>query len=223
MRNNEMPSNKLQEVYRQQELANALTHGIGIPLSLLGFIWLLVKANDLQNSRFMIAVLVYGFAVLFLFTASTLYHSFHEPELKKKLRVADHIGIYLMIAGSYTPFALVSMENSWGIWLFVIVWGIALAGIVFKIFFTGRFRILSTLLYLGMGWMALFAAKPLISVLEIPGLLLIAAGGILYSLGTVFYLWKRLVYHHAIWHVFVLAAGVCHYFAILLYSIPASA
>ncbi|MCU0450684.1 MAG: hemolysin III family protein [Bernardetiaceae bacterium] len=205
--------------YFKQELANALTHGLGAVLSAVGLAFLIVKAQQLGGPEVLTSFVVYGAAITFLFTASTLYHSIHGPGAKRALQVVDHIGIYLMIAGTYTPFAVVSLRHShWGLFLLLVVWGIAGAGIVFKLFFTGRFNLLSTAIYLGMGWLAVVALKPMLAAIPGPGMALIATGGLCFTVGVVFYLWKKLVYHHAIWHLFVLAGGACHYFAVFFYS-----
>jgi hemolysin III len=205
--------------YFKQELANALTHGLGAVLSAVGLAFLIAKAQRLGGPEVLASFVVYGAAITFLFTASTLYHSFHRQRTKRALQVADHIGIYLMIAGTYTPFAVVSLRHShWGLFLLLAVWGIAGAGIVFKLFFTGRFNLLSTAIYLGMGWLAVVALKPMLAAIPGPGMVLIGAGGLCFTVGVVFYLWKKLVYHHAIWHLFVLAGGACHYFAVFFYA-----
>ncbi len=163
---------------------------------------------------------VYGATLVLLFTSSTLYHSFRIPRVKHVLRIVDHSSIYLLIAGTYTPFLLVSLRGRWGWSLFAIVWGLALAGIVFQVFFVRRFRLAKTLIYLAMGWLAVVAVKPLLARVPRPGLLWLLAGGLSYTLGAVFYLWKKLPYHHSVWHLFVLAGSVCHYFVILLHTLP---
>jgi hemolysin III len=205
--------------YYRLELANSLTHGLGAVLSLVGLVFLVVKAVQAQDGRLLASFLIYGVGITFLFTASTLYHSIHHPATKRVFHVMDHIGIYLMIAGTYTPFAMVTIERSWGDLLLWLVWSIAGAGSLFKLFFTGRFNLLSTFVYLGMGWIAVVAAGPLVEAIPAPGLALIVAGGLLFSVGVVFYLWPKLKYHHAIWHLFVLAGGACHYFAVFYYTI----
>ncbi|MCS7018767.1 MAG: hemolysin III family protein [Cytophagales bacterium] len=207
-----------QEKY--EELANAITHGIGALLSLVGSWFLIEKALLVQNQRLLLSFIIYGGGIFFLFVASTLYHSFSHEALKKRLQVIDHVGIYLMIAGTYTPFAMVTLDRWWGNLLLWLVWTIAIAGIIFKIFFTGKFKILSTLIYLGMGWLVVIAAKPMYEAIPFNGILLIVAGGLLFSAGTIFYLWERLCFNHAIWHLFVLGGGICHFFAIFFYSYP---
>ncbi len=204
----------------KEEIANAITHGIPAILSIFGTIILVTYAQSIENSKLLLSFLIYGGGIFFLFTASTLYHSFLEENIKKKLRVFDHIGIYLMIAGTYTPFALVTIPTIWGTVLLAAVWGIALFGVVFKIFFTGRYEKLSLISYLAMGWIAILGAKPMIEFVNINGLYLLLAGGLSFTIGTIFYRWHKLPYHHAIWHIFVFIGGLFHYFAILYYSFP---
>lgn len=204
----------------KEEIANAVTHGIAALLSLIGTIILIQNAQELINTKVLWSFVIYGISIIFLFTASTLYHSFQKESTKKKLRVFDHIGIYVMIAGTYTPFTLVTLNNSWGIGMFIAVWTIALAGSIFKIFFTGRFERLSLASYLVMGWILIVGIKPMIEAMEANGLWLIVAGGISFSIGTIFYRWHKLPYNHAIWHIFVMLGGGFHYFAVLYYTLP---
>jgi hemolysin III len=204
----------------KEETINALTHGLGALFSLAGFIVLVMRASLRGDAWHIVTCSIYGATLVLLFGSSTLYHSFRSRRLKHVFRIIDHAAIYLLIAGTYTPFALVKLRGRWGWGLFGVIWGLALAGIVFQIFFVHRFRLLQTLIYLAMGWLALFAAKPLLASVPLPGLLWLLAGGLFYSLGAVFYLWKKLPFHHGIWHLFVLAGSVCHYFAILFYVLP---
>ncbi|MFH0981192.1 MAG: hemolysin III family protein [Planctomycetota bacterium] len=205
---------------RGQETANSITHGLGIVLSVAGLAVLVVLAALRGTAWHVVSFSVYGVTLVLLFTASTLYHSFRSPRVKRVLRVIDHSSIYLLIAGSYTPLTLVPLRGAWGWSLFGCVWAIALAGIFVKAYYTGRFRLLSTLVYLALGWLAVVAVKPLLGMLPVAGFLWLLAGGVVYSSGTVFYSWKKLPYHHAIWHLFVLAASICHYIAIVLYVLP---
>lgn len=206
----------------KEELANSITHGIGIGLSIAGLVILIVLAAREGDVWHIVSVSIYGSSLILLYLASTLYHSFQNPKVKKLLRVFDHIAIYLLIAGTYTPFMLVNLRGPWGWSMFGLIWGLALVGIVFKLFFTGRFEKLSLLIYLGMGWLGVVAAKQM--WLEVPtgGLLWLGLGGIFYTLGVIFYRWERLRYHHAVWHVFVLAGSICHYFSVLWYVLPTS-
>lgn len=205
---------------RGHELANSITHGVGIALSVAGLAVLVVLAALKGTVWHVVSFSIYGATLVLLFTASTLYHSFRSPRVKRVFRVIDHSSIYLLIAGSYTPFSLVCLRGPWGWSLFGCAWGAALAGIVIKAFFTGRFRIVSTVIYVVLGWMAVIALKPLLGVLPLAGFVWLLVGGLVYTSGILFYAWKRLPYHHAIWHLFVLAAGICQYIAVLVYVLP---
>lgn len=203
-----------------EEIANSLTHGLGVLLSIAGLIVLLIYAAINGTAVHVVSASIFGSTLILLYTASTLYHSFQSPRAKRVMRILDHSGIYLLIAGTYTPFTLISLNGAWGWSLFGVVWGLALAGVIFKIFFTGRFNAVSTIIYLGMGWIAIVAIKPMLELIPTGGLLWILAGGLAYSFGVIFYAWKKLPYAHAVWHMFVLGGSVCHFFAVLLYVIP---
>jgi hemolysin III len=203
-----------------EELANAVTHGIGLALSLVGFVVLLVLAVMRGGAWHIVGCAIYGSTLVCLYAASTLYHGIPSPRLKRALKVFDHSAIYLLIAGTYTPFLLVNLRGGWGWSLLGIVWGLAMAGIIFKFLFVDHFKILSTAVYLLMGWLALIAVKPLLVLVPLGGLLWLLAGGLLYTSGVVFYAWKRIPYNHVIWHVFVLAGSTCHYFAVLRSVLP---
>jgi len=207
-----------------EELANTVTHGIGLALSIAGFVVLLVLAAVRGSSRHIVSCAIYGATLVCLYAASTFYHGIPSPRRKRALRIFDHCAIYLLIAGTYTPFLLVNLRGGWGWSLLGIVWGFAMAGIVFKFRFVDHFPFLSTVIYLLMGWLAVIALKPLLAAVPASGLLWLLAGGLLYTLGVVFYGWKRLPYNHVIWHLFVLAGSTCHYVAVL-YSVvlPAKA
>ncbi len=205
---------------RIEELVNALTHGAGALLSAVGLIVLVVFAWQKGTTLHIVSCGIYGVTLVLLYTASTLYHSARSPRLKRIFRVIDRSCIYLLIAGSYTPFTLVTLQGSWGWSLFGMIWVLAAAGVVFQILFIQRFKILTTVAYLLMGWLAVFAIKPLFDSLPAGGFAWLLAGGLVYSAGALFYLWKRLPYNHAIWHLFVLGGSTCHYLAILLYVVP---
>jgi hemolysin III len=212
------------ETYKQsigEEIANSITHGIGALLSIAGLVVLIVFASIKGNAWHIVSFSVFGACLVLLYTASTLYHSLQGKRVKNVFRIMDHAAIYLLIAGTYTPFTLTLLRGGWGWSLFGIVWGLGLAGIIFKVFFVNRFNIVSTIVYLLMGWMILIAGKPLIENVPVGGLYFLLAGGAAYSLGTIFYLWEKLPFHHAIWHLFVLGGSICHFFAILLYILPA--
>lgn len=203
----------------KQELANSITHGIGILLSLIGIPVLLWTVADYQLSLLSWATLgLYWFSLLMVYINSTFYHALAKQSAKRVFKILDHISIYFLIAATTTFFVLRYVEGTAGIMFTIIQWLLVLAGTVFKIFFTGRFKLLSTFLYLGLGLMVLFIIQLLI--VNMPGIVLgwILTGGALYAGGTIFYLWKKLYYQHAIWHLFVLAGSISHYIA-LLYSL----
>ncbi len=201
-----------------EERLNAFTHGIA---ALLGIVALLVLINyDTHKTEFsLFSVIVYGISIIVLFTASTLYHAIKREKYKHYFRILDHISIYLLIAGTYTPVCLISLEQSSGWLLFWIVWGIAALGFVLKIFFTGRFEVFSLLLYLAMGWLVVFDFTFLSEIIGPQGILWLFAGGLFYTLGIVFYAIERIPYNHVIWHLFVLAGAMSHFFMVFLYII----
>jgi len=206
-----------------EELANIITHGIGLALSVAGFVVLLVFAIMHGSARPILACAVYGATLICLYAASTCYHAVCSPRAKHALRIFDHCAIYLLIAGTYTPFLLLALRGAWGWSLFGVVWGLAFAGIVFKFWFVDHFEYASTAIYLAMGWLVVVAAKPVVTHVSVVTLLWVLAGGVLYSSGVVFYLWKRLPYSHAVWHVFVMAGSVCHYVAVFRLVLPGRA
>ena len=204
-----------------EERANAITHGLGVVLGVVGLILLLVRAFDYQADMLTVASMaIYGSSIILLFLASTLYHSITTEKTKRLLKTLDHCAIYLLIAGSYTPFLLVGLRTPLAMGLMAVIWGIALVGIVMKIAFVYRFKRLSLFIYLAMGWLSLIVVYQLAMNIEMGGLVLLALGGVIYSLGVIFYVAKRIPYNHAIWHLFVLAGCACHFFAIYLYVTP---
>jgi hemolysin III len=204
----------------KEETINALTHGIGAALSLGGVAVLVFMAAVRGDAWHIIGCSVYGTTLVLLFLSSTVYHGCRAPRLKHIMRIIDHASIYLLIAGTYTPFTLVNLRGAWGWSLFGVIWALALAGIVFQVFFVNRFHVLQVAVYIAMGWLVVVAVKPLLVSLPRPGLVWLLAGGLSYTFGVVFYVWKRLPYGHAVWHLFVLAGSICHYFAILFYVVP---
>lgn len=198
------------------ELVNSIIHGFGIIFGIVSIPILIALAIKSDNTPGVIGAAIYGFCFLQLFTFSTLYHGFQHPQVKRVLEILDHISIYFLIAGTYTPFLLIYLNNTFGITLLVILWSLTALGIVFKIFFTGRWNIISTIIYILMGCIMIFGGRTFF--VEIPGdvMTMILIGGALYLLGVIFYLWEKYPYNHAVWHFFVLAAAVCHYVAILL-------
>lgn len=206
---------KLQSPF--EEKLNAITHALGAVLGIVALVLLIVfDTHKTPWSRF--SVVVYGLSIIILFSASTLYHAVKTENKKHYFRIVDHISIYLLIAGTYTPVLLITLNHSLGWSLFWVVWGIAAFGVVLKLFFTGRFEVFSTLLYLVMGWLIIFDFSNLSNAIG-NGILWFFAGGMAYTLGIVFYAVHRIPYNHVIWHLFVLAGAVCHFFMIFLYVI----
>lgn len=204
-----------------EELANSLTHGVGAILAIGGLAWLVTLAALRGDAWHIVACSIYGAAMVVLYTASTLYHAIPSPRAKRVLQVIDHSAIYLLIAGTYTPFTLISLRGPWGWSLFGTVWGLAVTGIVLEIATARRWPAISIALYIAMGWVVVVATRPLVRALEPAGLALLVAGGIAYTGGLAFYGWKRLPYGHAVWHLFVLAGTALHFAAIRMYVIPA--
>lgn len=203
-----------------EEIANTVTHGFGLVLSIAGFIFLVSLAGIDGDFWQMTSSLVYGSSLVVLYAASTFYHGATSPKLKRRLQIVDHCCIYLLIAGSYTPITLIVLRGSFGQGLFAFVWAFAVAGILLKIFFGKRFMIASVFSYLLMGWIGVIAIQPVFAALGLMPIALIVAGGIAYSVGVIFFAWSRLPHHHAIWHLFVLAGSICHFLAIAIYIIP---
>ncbi|HMF90261.1 MAG TPA: hemolysin III family protein [Candidatus Angelobacter sp.] len=202
------------------ELANVFTHALGVALALAGLAVLVTLASLHGNARQIVSYSIYGASLVLLYAVSTAYHGVRVPRAKRILRTLDHAAIYLLIAGTYTPFALISLRGAWGWSLLGVIWGLAATGVVFKVFFTGRFPITSTVVYLAMGWLALVAVRQLFAHLPSTGLVLLFAGGLLYTLGILFFALDHKRFHHAIWHVFVLAGSVCHFFAVVTSTLP---
>ena len=199
----------------REELWNALTHGLGVIASLAGGAVLITLAAVFGGAREIVAATVFAVALLLLYVASTLYHAIPHPVAKSRLKVFDHCAIFLLIAGTYTPFTLVSLRGTWGWTLFGVVWGLASLGIVFKLFFTGRFKLVSTLLYIALGWLVVVAWGPMRSAMSASTLTWLIAGGITYTAGTVFYMSRKIPYAHGIWHLFVLGGSAFHFVAVL--------
>lgn len=205
----------------KEEVANAISHGVGLILGIVGLVLLLVKAVDHRaDALTIVSMSIYGGSMIALFLASTLYHAIPHQNAKRWLKTFDHCAIYLLIAGSYTPFLLVSLRTPLAFGLMIVIWSIALIGIIMKIAFVYRFKRLSLVTYLTMGWLSLIVIYQLALNLDVGGLTLLAAGGVVYSLGVIFYVAKRIPYNHAIWHAFVLAGCACHFLAIYLYIDP---
>ena len=202
---------------KREESINIWSHFIGIILSVIGLILLIIKGVNLNSNLHIVSYSVYGISMIVLFFASTLYHSTKDSEVRKRRNIFDHIAIYFLIAGTYTPFTLIVLKGAWGLSILSIVWGIAFVGFVIKLFFTGRFNIISTIGYIIMGLVIIFAIKPLTNNLPNEGLLWLALGGVSYIIGAVLYLIRRIPYNHAIFHMFVLIGALCHYIAVYFY------
>ncbi|HEY9255840.1 MAG TPA: hemolysin III family protein [Stenotrophomonas sp.] len=198
----------------RDEFASALTHGLGAIAALAGGSVLITLTAIYGDVWQLATTIVFSVTLLLLYVASTLYHAIPHPGAKARLQIFDHCAIYLLIAGTYTPFTLIGLRGPWGWGLFTAIWTLAAAGVVFKLFFTGRFRLLSTFIYLGMGWAVVVAIKPLLSSIDTFSLGWLLAGGLFYTLGTWFYQRDSVRYFHAIWHLFVLAGSVCHFVAV---------
>lgn len=203
-----------------EELANSIIHGIGILLSVAGLVLLTVFAYRLGTVWHIVSCGIYGVSMVLLYTASTLYHSVSSPRAKAALQVFDHCAIFLLIAGTYTPLTLVNLRGPWGWSLFGVVWGLAVAGIALQPILLSQKKWVTALPYIVMGWVALAGIKPLIETVAPGGLFLLFCGGVFYTAGSLFYVWRSLPYHHAIWHGFVLAGSICHFFCIFFFVIP---
>jgi len=203
-----------------EEIANSITHGLGTLLALAGLVVLVIFAALYGDAWHIVACSIFGAALTLLYLASTLYHAIPHPGAKAILRILDHSAILVLIAGTYTPFTLISLRGPWGWSLFGIIWGLAAAGIAIETTRLRRYRRGLIALYVIMGWAVVAAVKPMLANVGSGGLWLLLAGGLAYTGGIVFYLWRRLPYNHAIWHLFVLAGSTLHYFAILLYVVP---
>ena len=205
---------------RSEEATNIITHAIGFFLGIAALVLMVVRASLYGDAWHIVGASIFGAGLVILYAASTLYHGVRGVKARKVFRVIDHATIYVLIAATYTPFALVTL-NGWVGWtIFGIVWGLAVAGIVLKVFFTGRADVLLTLMYVAMGWMIIFAAKPLVENLSAGGLAWLVAGGVAYTVGAVFYGINKLKFNHAIFHVFVLAGSICHFVTVYSYVLP---
>ncbi|MFC3394394.1 PAQR family membrane homeostasis protein TrhA [Brenneria rubrifaciens] len=201
-----------------EEIANSVSHGIGLVLGIVGLVLLLVQAvNSGADGVAIASYSLYGGSIVLLFLASTLYHAISSPRIKHWLKKFDHCAIYVLIAGTYTPFLLVGLDSPLADGLMVVIWSMALSGIVFKLAFAHRFEVLSLVTYLVMGWLSLVVIYQLAMTLSVAGITLLAIGGVVYTLGVIFYASERIPYNHAIWHGFVLGGSVCHFLAIYLY------
>jgi len=203
-----------------EEVASSVTHGLGVILSITALIVLATLAARSGDTWRVVSFSIYGSTLIMMYLSSALYHSFQKPEVKKVLRYLDHSAIYLLIAGTYTPFTLVTLRGPWGWTIFGLVWSFAFVGLLMTVMGAGRSRLLASLIYIGMGWIIVIAIKPLVETIPPGGIAWLVAGGLFYTLGVIFYVWKKLPFNHAIWHLFVLGGSLCHFFAILFYVLP---
>lgn len=203
-----------------EEVANSVTHGIGIVLAIAGLAVLTAFSARNGNAWHVVASAIFGATLILCFTASTLYHAVTQESIKRTLRVFDHSAVFLLIAGTYTPFMLIGLPGAWGGTILATVWALAIAGVALKFLLRGRLHGLIVALYLGMGWLVVVATKPLLENIGTGGMAFLAGGGLAYTVGVIFYKWRRLPYSHAIWHGFVLLGGGLHYFGVLFYLIP---
>ncbi|MCP3930911.1 MAG: hemolysin III family protein [Bacteroidetes bacterium] len=199
----------------KEEIANTFTHGLGWLLSLIALPFL-IKCVLNEDFYLLVGIVVYGISLIMVYGTSTLYHGVRKYPLKHYFHILDHISIYFLIAGTHTPFILIYLNTPLGKLYLYILWGMVLAGTIYKLFFTGKLKLISTLVYLGMGWMAVFTIPPMAGIMNRASLYWLIAGGLFYTVGVIFYKWEKLLYHHAIWHIFVLCGSVGHFIAIWL-------
>ncbi len=204
----------------REERININSHAIGFILSIVASVALVMHAILHGDVWHIVSFSIFGVSLIVLYAASTLYHSAKKSELRSRLKIFDHASIYVLIAGTYTPFTLVTLNGSIGWVIFGISWGLALTGIILKLFFTGRYKLVSTLMYILMGWIIVFAIKPLIDNLPLEGLLWLIAGGISYTIGAILYSIKKIKFNHAIFHIFVLIGSYCHFMSVFFYVLP---
>ena len=216
-----MSTNSECEYSRNEEVANSLSHILGVIFGLVALVLLLAKAFDNNaDALTIVSMVVYSLSIIVLFLASTLYHSIPNPEIKRILKLFDHCAIYVLIAGSYTPFLLVGLRTPLSVGLMVVIWLLAVCGILYKIVFISRFEKLSLATYLTMGWLSLVVIYQLVITIPLGGVVLLVVGGVIYSLGVIFYALDRIPFNHAIWHGFVLAGCISHFLAIYYYIQP---
>ena len=204
----------------EEEKINIISHAFAFILSIVGLPLLIIRANLHGDVWHIVSFSIFGASLIILYAASTLYHNAKRPELRKRLKIFDHASIYVLIAGTYTPFTLVTLHGTLGWVIFGIAWGLALTGIILKLFFTGKYKLISTIMYVLMGWVIVFAIKPLIANLPLDGLLWLSAGGIFYTIGAILYSIKKIKFNHAIFHVFVLFGSFCHFMSVYFYVLP---
>ena len=205
-----------------EERLNISSHAIGLLFSVIALVLLVIRASGIDDLMYLVSFSVFGISLVVLYAASTFYHSAQVPTLRDRMRIVDHAAIYILIAGTYTPFTLVVLSSAIGWWIFALSWTMATIGIVLKLFFTGRFDRISTFMYVFMGWIIVFAFEPLIEKLPYEGLFWLVTGGVSYTVGAVLYGINKIKYNHAIFHIFVLLGSVCHFISVYFYVLPVS-
>ncbi len=203
-----------------EEIANSITHGVGAALAVAALVILVTFAGIFGDAWRVVSFSIYGATLIILYLSSTLYHGLQAPKAKRIFHIFDRTAIYLLIAGTYTPFTLVTLRGAWGWTFFGIIWGLAVIGVILTVFFVDRYNFLSVATYLGMGWLVVILIKPLIAAVPAGGMAWLVIGGLSYTLGVLFYAWKRLPFNHMIWHLFVLGGSISHFFCILFYVLP---
>ena len=205
----------------KEEKLNVISHALGLVLSIVALVLLVVYSSIYGSAKHIVSFSIYGASLIVLYSASTFYHYSKNPKLRKRLNIFDHAAIYILIAGTYTPFTLVILKGWIGWTIFGVSWGLALTGVILKLFYTGKYDKISTIAYVLMGWVIIFALKPLINNFPLKGLLWLLAGGIFYTVGAILYSFKNMKYNHVIFHIFVLLGSFCHFMAVFFYVLPA--
>lgn len=205
---------------KAEEKLNVITHGMGFLMSVPALVLLVVRTALNGTALHIVSAAIYGSSLVILYFASTAFHLAKDQKTRNRLNIFDHASIFLLIAGTYTPFALVTLHGSWGWSIFGVIWGLAIVGIILKLFYTGHFNLLSTILYVLMGWIMIIAIVPLVRALPVGGLMWLLAGGISYTVGAVFFLLNKWPFNHALFHVFVLMGSICHFVAVYWYVFP---
>jgi hemolysin III len=215
-----MKTKKITFYEKKEDRLNVISHGIGLILSIVALVLLVVNANIYGSTWHIISFSIYGASLIVLYSASTLYHYVQNPKLRYRLNIFDHAAIYILIAGTYTPFALVVLKGWVGWTIFGVSWGMAISGVVLKLFYTGKYDKISTVAYVLMGWLVIFAIKPLVTNFSFEGLMWLLSGGLFYTFGALLYSMKRVKYNHAIFHIFVLLGSFSHFIAVFFYVLP---
>lgn len=212
-----MSKMEIRDYSAQEEKWNVITHGFGLLLAIVGLVLLIVQSSIHKDAWHIVSFSIYGTSLVVLYAASTFFHASKPGKLRKRLNIFDHASIFFLIAGTYTPFVLVTLRGNWGWSIFGVVWGLAIIGIILKLFYTGRFEKISTTIYLILGWIIIIAIKPLTNSFPTEGLFWLGLGGVSYSIGAGFFLWNKIPFNHAIFHVFVLIGSISHFFAVYFY------